>query len=178
MLRLFRRENPAKATVHRLYETLVERARAPVFYRAFRVADTIDGRFDLLTLHAFLVMEALRDKGQAGAALGEALATTIFTGFEEALRDLGVGDLGLSRRIKAMANAFYGRLEAYESAAVTQEALAAAILRNIYRGENLYAGEAAGLAKYMTDARARLATKEAKDSLLNGDLDYGPVPNP
>ena len=139
---------------------------------------SIDGRFDLLALHAFLVMEAVRDKGPAGAALGEALTTTIFTGFEEALRDLGVGDLGLSRRIKAMADAFYGRLEAYESAAATQEALAAAILRNIYRGESGYTGEAAGLAKYMMDARVRLATQDAKAALLSGGLDYGPLPNP
>jgi cytochrome b pre-mRNA-processing protein 3 len=178
MLRRFRKPDPNAQAARRIYECLVERSRAPDFYRAFGVADTIDGRFDLLALHAYLALDALGAEGAAGRAVGEALVTTIFTGFDEALRDLGVSDMGLSRRIKAMANAFYGRLDAYRAAAESETALAEAILRNIYRGEDGHAGEAAALAKYVRYARADLQTPKARLALLTGTLDYGPLPKP
>ena len=101
------------------------------------------------------------------------LASVIFAGFDEALRDLGVGDFGLSRRMKAMAGAFYGRLEAY-SAAGAAAALAPVLIRNLYRGDAARAREAAGLAYYILSARRHLMGRTA--ALLQGDVDFGPLP--
>ena len=168
-----RRTDPSLIAARRLYELLMERARAPVFYSEFLVPDTIDGRFDLLTLHAFLVLETLKSQGPAGARLGSQLASVIFAGFDDALRELGVGDFGISRRIKAMANAFYGRLEAY-GAANSEEALAQALMRNLYRGDATRRGEAAALAHYIASARRKLAA--GAPALAEGSIEFGPLP--
>ena len=169
-----RRTDNSVIAARRLYDLLVARARAPIFHRQFLVPDTIDGRFDLLTLHAFLVLEALKSQGSAGARLGSQLASVIFAGFDDALRELGVGDFGISRRIKAMANAFYGRLEAY-GAASSEEALSQALIRNLYRGEPARRDEAAALAHYIASARRNLAA--GAPSLVEGTIDFGPLPH-
>src|SRR5262245_22820274 len=116
MRRFFRREAPEIAAAQQLHGAIVTQARRPVFHTSFRVPDTIDGRFDLLAIHAFLVLEALREMGDAGDRVGTRLATEVFAGFEAGLRELGVSDMGLSRRIKAMADAFYGRVQTYSAA--------------------------------------------------------------
>jgi cytochrome b pre-mRNA-processing protein 3 len=157
-----------------LYRAIVTRAREPVFYAEWHVPDTIDGRFDLLTLHVFLVFEALRGGGAGASELGSQLADAVFTGFDEALRELGVSDFGMGRRIKKLANAFYGRMESY-GAAVSAAQLAAAIQRNLYRGREDLAGEAAGLATYMMEARRHLSCNVA--SLRAGNPEFGPLPH-
>jgi cytochrome b pre-mRNA-processing protein 3 len=146
VLSRFRRKDPARDAAGRLHAAIAGRAREPVFHTEFAVPDTIDGRFDLLALHSFLVMEALKHHGEPGHAVGTHLATDVFAGFEDALRDLGVGDFGLSRRIKAMAGAFYGRLEAY-GAAKGEAAMADAILRNLYRADDMARARATARAR-------------------------------
>jgi len=173
MLRRFLQPDRPVLAARRLYDALVARARAPVFHTQFGVPDTLDGRFDLLAIHAFLVMEALKSQGSAGSKLGTELASVIFAGFDEALRELGVGDFGISRRMKAMASAFYGRLEAY-GAADSQSALASALTRNLFRGEDTHGREAAGLAHYIDSARRNLPVQFA--GLLEGSVDFGPLP--
>jgi cytochrome b pre-mRNA-processing protein 3 len=158
-----------RAAADRLHAAIAGRARDPVFHMAFEVPDTIDGRFDLFALHAFLIMERLKEQ-QGSADVATQLATAIFAGFENALRDLGVGDFGLSRRIKAMANAFYGRLEAY-AAAKDEKAFADALVRNLYRSEEHQRGRAEILARYVTSARRHLAGSD----VLGGVVDFGPI---
>ena len=169
-----RRIDNSVIAARRLYDLLVARARAPVFHAEFLVPDTIDGRFDLVALHAFLILEALKSQGSAGAKLGSQLASMIFAGFDDALRELGVGDFGISRRIKAMANAFYGRLEAY-GATPSEEALTLALLRNLYRGDVARGREAAALAHYIASARSNLAAWSP--ALGEGNMDFGPLPH-
>jgi cytochrome b pre-mRNA-processing protein 3 len=171
LLGLFRREDPVRRAARLLYEGITARARDPVFFTRFNVTDGIDGRFDLFTLHAFLVLEALKRSGEGARAAGEQLANLVFSGFEQALRELGHGDAGVSRRIKAMANAFYGRLAAYESADSEQQ-LATALTRNLYRGAGVRGDEALALAHYMFDVRARLRGQD----LSEGRIDFGPLP--
>lgn len=171
MLSRFRRENPARAAADRLHAAVAARAREPIFYTAFGVPDTVDGRFDLLALHAFIALESLKGQGEAGNDVATHLTTALFGGFEDALRDLGVSDFGLSRRIKAMADAFYGRLEHY-AAAADGGALAAAIVRNLYRGDEGMAKRAAVLAHYVIAARS----KAAESALADGVIDFGALP--
>jgi cytochrome b pre-mRNA-processing protein 3 len=171
MLGLFRRENPSRRAANALHDSIAARAREPIFHTRFYVADSIDGRFDLFTLHAFLVLDALKEEGAAGKGTGEQLANAIFAGFEEALRELGVGDMGISRRIRAMANAFYGRLAAYQAAG-SEEELSDALLRNLYRGEKTRGDAARVLAHYIFAAQARLRSQDVND----GRIDFGPLP--
>src|SRR5665213_3710295 len=96
----------AKQLAPNLCESLGLRAREPVFFAALGVPDTIDGRFDMVVLHAWLVLERLRVLQMKDVS--QALVDTLFTSFDESLRELGVGDIGIGHRVKKMADAFYG----------------------------------------------------------------------
>jgi len=157
MLNPFRKSAERRKFAERLCADLTARARDPRFFGALGVADTIDGRFDLVALHAWLVLERLQALGARD--LAQDVTDKLFVGFDEALRDLGVGDLGLGPRMKKFANAFYGRIRAY-GAAASEAALAEAILRNVYRGEETRTGQARKLAAYALEARARLAAHD------------------
>ena len=165
MLKALRRNATARGRAESLCAALMERARAPVFFTRLRVADTMDGRFDLLALHAWLVLDRL----QGEAALSQALIDTLFLHFDEALRQMGTGDIGMNRRLKTLAGAFYGRLQAYRDAA-DAPALADAIRRNVYRGADDRVAEAQALATYALNARSHLASSPP------GELDFGPMP--
>ena len=99
-----------------------------MFFAAFGVADSMDGRFDMLAFHAWLVLAELK-----GGEAAQSLTDTIFTGFDEAMREQGVGDIGIGHKLKAMAKAFYGRMAAYDGAK-SEEELAAALAQNLWRG--------------------------------------------
>lgn len=161
MLNAMRRSKERRLTAERIYAALVTRARQPVFFERFAVSDTFDGRFDLLALHAWLVLAGLKKDAQ----LSQALVDAIFVGFEEALREMGAGDMGMGRRVKKFADAFYGRLKAYDDAKDASE-MAAALERNLYRGRACD-GQ---MVDYVMQTRDRLA------SLANGAPDFGPLP--
>lgn len=163
MLNLLRKSAVRKQEVRRLHDELVSRARAPVFFRDFAIADTIDGRFDLLVLHAWLVLAALKS-----SPLAQELTDMLFVGFDEAMREQGAGDMGISRKMKAFADAFYGRLAAYDGAP-DEAALAAALAKNLWRGAPPD-GRAQVLAAYAFAARCAL------EKSLPDALDFGPLP--
>ena len=144
----------AAATASRLYAAAVAQARAPGFYLA-GVPDTLDGRFDLLMLHVFLLVRRLRRDGADGAAAAQALFDAAFDDMDRTLREMGVGDLGVPRRVKAMARAFYGRAAAYDAAldARGDAGLRAALGRNLLGR----APAPAAFAAYVRDAEAALA---------------------
>ena len=171
MVWLFGRGNPAKKAAFRLYDTIGRQARAAVFFERLAVPDTIDGRFDLLLLHVFLALEALK-REQRGAALAKELVNVTFAGFDDALRQLGVSDFGMSRRIRAMADAFYGRLESYSNALADPAKMRDAILRNVFRGDVAHEPAATLLAKYALAAFVALEP----GALLQGDANFPPPP--
>lgn len=165
-LKLRRRRGEAAT---RLCASVSRRAREPVFYRHYGVADTFDGRFDLVALHAWLVLERLQKTGET--VLAQKFVDAVFARFDEALREQGVGDIGIGHRMKKMASAFYGRLRAY-SASGSETDLASAILRNVYRGNPSRVDRAALLAKYVDVVR----TKMTGSDLASGELKFVPVP--
>lgn len=167
MLNLLRKSTARKRDGGQLYEQLVVRARAPLFFRDFGVADNIDGRFDMVVLHAWLALAALKAEGSKDAA--QTLTDAVFIGFDEAMREQGAGDMGLGRKMKAFADAFFGRLQAYQAADGDAEALALALARNLYRGAPVDA-RARALAAYMMAAPGHLAAG------LPQNLDFGPLP--
>jgi cytochrome b pre-mRNA-processing protein 3 len=147
---------------------LIGRARAPEFFQVLAVPDTMDGRFDLIALHAWLVLERLK----SDPPLAQAMVDEIFANFDDALRHLGTGDVGMNRRLKTMASAFYGRLQAYRAAASLDE-LAEAIHRNLYRGAYDRRRQAQMVATYAWAAHSTLATTDP----AAGKLEFGPLPN-
>jgi cytochrome b pre-mRNA-processing protein 3 len=118
-----------------LYAAAVAAARAPLFYTEIGVADTLDGRFDLIGLHAFLLIRRLGREPE-GAALAQAVFDAMFADMDASLREMGVGDLSVRGRVRAMWEAFHGRAAAYERAFADPDpaALAAALARNVWRG--------------------------------------------
>ena len=164
MLNLLRKSAARKRECVRLYDALVSRAREPVFFTAFGVADSIDGRFDLLAFHAWLLLAELK-----GRPAAQGLTDLLFTGFDEAMREQGAGDMGIARKLKAMADAFYGRIAAYDAARDESE-LAAALAKNLWRGAEVD-DRARRLAAYALAARQSLAQS------LPDIADFGPLPD-
>lgn len=158
---------------HALYGALVEQARRPWFYGNLGVPDTVDGRFDMIVLHAFLVLRRLRDAGPRGVGLGQAVFEVMFADMDRNLREMGVGDLGVGRRVKAMTQAFMGRVSAYEKAMGDgRDAMALALERNIFRSEAATPRvEAATLADYVI-ASTRVLGDLEDSQVLDGHLAF------
>ncbi|TNE37214.1 MAG: hypothetical protein EP347_08475 [Alphaproteobacteria bacterium] len=133
----FFQKDPRKAAAAALHREIAGQSRLPVFFTDFEVADTIDGRFDLLVLHGFLVMHRLKQEGEKAKVLSQTLFDKLFEGMDVSLREMGVGDLIVGKRIRGMATAFYGRVDAYTVPleAGDRDALVEAINRNLYRGQ-------------------------------------------
>jgi cytochrome b pre-mRNA-processing protein 3 len=163
MLNAFSRSKKARRAAERLYAALVRRSREPVFFASLDVPDTLDGRFDLLTLHAWAVL-ARTEPDEA-----QALVNRIFVGFDEALREMGAGDISIGRRMKQFADAFYGRLKAYDGAG-EGDGLRQALVRNLYRGTETPA--AAVMSSYISRVRTQWTAAG------EGELDLGSLPAP
>lgn len=137
--RLWRGDPDTRArrqAARRLYEALVSQARTPDLFRVLGVPDTPEGRFELLALHAALVILRLRSAGPDGRALGQELFDLMFTDVDLNLRELGVGDLSVGKYVKRLARNFYARLAALDAAlqAEDAEALVPMLESNVYRG--------------------------------------------
>ncbi|MFZ4124889.1 MAG: ubiquinol-cytochrome C chaperone family protein [Rickettsiales bacterium] len=120
--------DPLKAQAQDVYIACVSQARNPFFYTDLNVPDTIDGRFDMVVLHLFIVLRAL--KGEI--AFGEAITDAFFADMDRNLREMGVGDPSVGKRIRKMVDALYGRIAAYETAWADDATLREAFARNIY----------------------------------------------
>jgi cytochrome b pre-mRNA-processing protein 3 len=131
---LFRRRQPSEEFAAVLYTRTAERARAAELYEACGIPDTLDGRFDALALHAALVIDRLRHEPD-GEALSQAFFDAMFHHLDLTLREIGVQDLGVGRRIKIMAEGFHGRALAYRAALAGDGPVLAEVLRrNAYGG--------------------------------------------
>jgi cytochrome b pre-mRNA-processing protein 3 len=173
---LFRR-NSTRDAAELAYCRVVEQARLPVFFTVYGVPDTLDGRFELLCLHAFLYLYRLKREGAAAARLGQAFFDTMFAGLDSELRELGTGDLSVGREVKRMAQGFYGRIRAYEEGLVREDStLDAALLRNLYGTAPTAADTVAAMAAYLRREAAALARQPA-EQLLAGRVGFA-APEP
>lgn len=131
LVRLFR---PDAETHHAysLYALINEQSRQEQFFTQWEVPDSIDGRFELIVLHMFIYLYALKKRSEDTMRLQRRVIEAFFEDMDRSLREIGVSDTGVSRRMKAMANAFYGRLHAYEQAIHDDDALMGALRTNLY----------------------------------------------
>lgn len=176
-------------TAQRLYEAIVAQSRLPVFYESYGVPDSVTGRFEMIVLHMFLVLERLdgepEDAARA-ARIGQALNEAFVSDMDSAMREMGVADIRVSKRMHQAAGAFFGRLMAYRKAIEVPatpggatDPLAAAIMRNVLaeRTDDASAqiepeGEAAAaIAAYMREAALRLASM-SYDRLMAGSVPW------
>lgn len=114
----------------RLHQAVVEASRRDSFFLAGQVPDTLDGRFEVMALHAALLLRRLRGQDDK---LAQEIFDAIFAQIDLNLREMGVGDLGVGKRVRAMAEGLYGRMAAYETALMTDdEALYKALANNLF----------------------------------------------
>jgi cytochrome b pre-mRNA-processing protein 3 len=169
--RLFRRDRQAGAA-RELYGRIVAAARQPAFYSALSVPDSVDGRFELVALHLFLVLHRLKHAGEpAAAALAQSLFDTAFADMDASLREMGAGDLGVGRRVKQMATGFYGRAAAYEEGLAETAGLEAALRRNLYGTVEPAPAELAAMARYLRAAAESLA-HQSTQTLGEGRVEF------
>ena len=181
---MFGRDRTDDAAAQRLFEGVVQQSRNPAFYGAIGVPDTLDGRFEMLCLHLFLVLRRLRqistDKDRAGR-LAQSLFDAAFANIDANLREMGVGDLSVGNKVKDMAAGFYGRVAAYDRALdVNQaEALTEAVRRNVFgtlqAPTSGVSREVASLAAYMRRENDRLTGQDLA-GFAAGDVSFGPPP--
>ena len=152
-----------------LYPEIAAASRQPVFYTAYAVPDTVEGRFDILSLHVIAVLERIRPhdpKGQFGQALFDVMVSNL----DASLREMGVGDTRVGKRVRVLAEMFYGRAKAYRAALISEveDELTQAV------GRNVYGDEAAPQAPALADYFRRAAKPEEGDerALLAGEIRF------
>ena len=147
------------------------RRATPYYYERLGVPDTLDGRFDLVGLYVSMVIRRLRAVPKPGPAIAQAVFDAMFSDMDINLREMGVGDMALSKRMRAMWEAFHGRATVYEAPFSARDAdgLEAALVRNVWRGE-----PAPGAAALARVALAQMAVLEATpaEAVLTGGVGF------
>lgn len=156
---LFRKRNNNQIIVVRQYELLTTAARQPVFYTDYEVPDTVMGRFELLSIVMILFFRRTRSSVTSGQELAQEIVDAFFEDIDYSIRELGIGDNSVPKRMKKLAGMFYGRLESYAAAMDGNDrvALAAALRRNIYPKADDGEASMTALADWMMTAEAHLA---------------------
>jgi cytochrome b pre-mRNA-processing protein 3 len=157
-----RRRGRQERTGFRLYGTAVAAAREPHLYGRLGVPDTLDGRFEMVGLHAFLLIRRLQREVSPGPELAQAVFDAMFSDMDVTLREMGVGDLSVGKRVREMWEAFHGRAAVYEATLAEDDdaALTAALRRNVWRGAAPPDGSAEALARIMRAQDACLAEQD------------------
>lgn len=176
MLKQFLAKRKHGDAAHALYAAAVSQARKPTFYSDLGVPDSLDGRFDLITVHAFLIINRLKqisEENPTAEELSQVMFDVMFADMDRSLREMGVGDLGVGKRVKAMARAFFGRVAAYEAGlAEGGDALEQALARNLYRGEPPAPEKLAAMADYVQAQYQALHAIPAAE-IMEGRVTFG-----
>jgi cytochrome b pre-mRNA-processing protein 3 len=168
VLRIFQR-SANRRLIDRLSGEIVAAARNPVLFTEYGIEDSLEGRFEAVTLHAVLVLRRLNRMDPPAPEIAQDLTDAIFRSFEIALREMGVGDISVPKEMKIIAGAFFGRAGAYDLALNGgAPGLVAALARNVYDGRK----NPDRLARYVETADKALA-KVSLDVFT-----LGPVPFP
>ena len=174
MFALLHRRRERRAAVLVAYARIVERAREPAFYLGWGIPDTLDGRFELLALHVFLVLHRLKREPGEAAVFAQELFDTMFADLDSALREMGAGDLGVGRRVQAMAKGLYGRIVAYERGLGDEAEMTAALRRNLFGTAAASTAQLAAFGAYAHRQTAALTAQPAT-ALIAGAIEFAPL---
>lgn len=172
-MQLFRKR-PAAEAGRKLYAACVTQARTPALYADLATPDTVEGRFEHYSLHVILVLDRLVRQGDEAAEVSQGLFDAYVRALDDALREMGVGDLSVGRKMRRIGEALYGRLRNYEAAFTHEEgadSLETILSRTVYDGVEQPPLEA--MASYVRRQRAHLAGLDLGD-LLAGALTWAP----
>ena len=170
--RLFR-QRPAYEAGQALYRTAAAQARDPAFYRDAHAPDTVEGRFELYMIHVILVAMRLRGEGRRAAETSQVMFDAFLRGLDDAMREMGVGDLSVGKKMRRLGEAFYGRAKRYDELIGDPAELRAMVRRTLYadvEGEEADAG-ADAVAAYAARAHAALRA-QSSDRLLAGEASF------
>ncbi len=174
--RLFQRPRRER-TIAALYGAIVAQSRLPVFFADLGVPDTLEGRFETVSLHAWMVMRRLAMGGKPVADFNQGLFDFMFADLDFNLREMGAGDMKVGDKVKDLASHYYGRVGAYDAGIAAKDdpsVLESALDRNLYGSTLPDAAHVTALARYV---RRQLAHLEAFpiDRLLAGQVEFLPV---
>jgi cytochrome b pre-mRNA-processing protein 3 len=155
--RLFRKDRSAEDSGTAIYRAVVVQSRQPALYGRLGVPDSVTGRFEMVVLHAVLMLERLRREGEKGKPVSQAVFDDFCRDMDQSLRELGFGDQAVPKRMKQLGENFYGRAHAYSAAAGDHALLTAAIARNVFGDTEAASAEAHRLAHYALAVDAALA---------------------
>jgi cytochrome b pre-mRNA-processing protein 3 len=173
---IFAGRKPKKDLAHTLYVQLVKQARLPDFYAELGAPDTLEGRFELVTLHAFLLLHRLKSAGPDAKETAQQVFDVLFDDMDQTLRELGVGDLSVGKKIKSMAELFYGRMKAYDAGMDAEDdTLANAIRRIVFAEAQPAVPQVKAFEQYMRAAVADLR-QQSTDDILTGRIHFPSVP--
>jgi cytochrome b pre-mRNA-processing protein 3 len=163
------RRDPKDRSIASLYGMIVAQARAPAFYQIYGVPDTVNGRMEMIILHAVLLLRRLGD--EQGRPLGQAIFDMFCSDMDANLREMGVGDLAVPRSMQMIGEAFYGRQAAYMAALAADDPnpLAEVLARNVF--DSGAKADAARLAAYVRAAASQLAAQDAT-ALSGGEVAF------
>jgi cytochrome b pre-mRNA-processing protein 3 len=162
---------PAIQAGEALYSGAVAQARRPGLYTDLATPDTREGRFELYSLHVILLLDRLKGQGPQAEETGQGLVDRFTRGLDDAFRELGVGDLAVAKRIKKLAEAFYGRARAADQAFAAlpdRRTLEALLARTLFEGDD---AKAAKMTDYLVRARDHLAAQPL-ETLLGGEAQW------
>ncbi len=169
------RRDPQMDAARRLYVAAVGQARQPEFYTVCGVPDTVTGRFDLIALHGFLLMNRLKSDATT-RPLAQALSDVVVDDMDRNLREMGTGDLSVGKKVKRIMEGYFGRLEGYEKAlSGSDDGLEAALRRNLFAGVTPSDGQIAAVAAYVRREASGLVGQPI-DRLEGGTVTFGPPP--
>ena len=172
MLALLKKKHTYQQAAESLYARIVVQARQPAFYADLAVPDTFAGRFDLLTLHLCVVIDRLIIEGGAGRDINQALFDATFANMDQTLREIGIGDTGVPKRMKRMMKAFNGRMHAYAEALKDEAALKDTLRRNLYGTiDNVSPQALGGMTSYVMTYATGLQNMPLAD-ILEGSLSF------
>lgn len=168
---LFGKKNGNRRIVEKQYAALTKAARHPYLYQALDVPDTVMGRFEMLSAVLILYFRRTRASATSGQEIAQEIVDAFFEDVDHSIRELGVGDVGVPKRMKKFAGMFYGRLESYAAAldAGDHAGLALALTRNIHPEAGEDAPSMQGLADYLFAVEKAMAAV-GEDAVETGTL--------
>lgn len=166
--------------IERIHAKIVAGARRAELYQDFAVPDRLEGRFEMTALHAGLVMRRLALIPNIGADMAQDLADSVFAHFDAAFREIGIGDTVVPKRMKRLAEAFYGCNKAYAAAltASDQDALARSLARNVYGAATLEQAPMAQALALAVSAMADALRSQPDATIESGDFEFATLPRP